>query len=211
MRRQSIVIALLLLLILPLAAQAQTRYVSDELKITMRTGQGTQHKIIEMLKSGTPVEVLGQGDGYTRVRTPEGKTGWVLSRFLMNEPAARERIAANLERMQEMESRMESLQVKKDRLESLEAENKQLKTELAEIRELNANTVAIHERNEQLKQQYDAREGELRRLREANARLKDDAAQTWFVRGAGVVLLGILIGLIIPRIRWRRKRSWGDF
>jgi SH3 domain protein len=29
--------------------------------------------------------------------------------------------------------------------------------------------------------------------------------------GAGVVLIGILAGLIIPRIRWRKKSSWDTF
>jgi SH3 domain protein len=26
--------------------------------------------------------------------------------------------------------------------------------------------------------------------------------------GAGVIILGMIIGLIIPRIRWRKKSSW---
>mgnify|MGYP001823950352 FL=1 len=29
--------------------------------------------------------------------------------------------------------------------------------------------------------------------------------------GAAVVLLGILVGLIIPRIRWRKKTTWDTF
>lgn len=38
--------------------QAKTMYVSDQVEITLRTGQGTDHKIIAMIKSGDAVEVL---------------------------------------------------------------------------------------------------------------------------------------------------------
>ena len=40
------------------------------------------------------------------------------------------------------------------------------------------------------------------------AGLKDRTARDWFMVGAGVVILGMIIGLIIPRIRWRKKSSW---
>ena len=39
-------------------ATAETRYVSDELQITLRSGQSTQHQILRMIPSGTPLEVL---------------------------------------------------------------------------------------------------------------------------------------------------------
>src|SRR3569832_2533421 len=72
-------------------ATAETRYVSDELEVTLRTGQSTQHQIERMVKSGTAVEVLATAanTGYTKVRTPSGAEGWVLSRYLMTSPRAR--------------------------------------------------------------------------------------------------------------------------
>ena len=77
-------------------AVAETRYVSDVLEITMRSGKGTSFGITRMLRSGTAVQVLevDKKSGYTQVRTKSGKEGWVLSRFLMNGRAARERLAA---------------------------------------------------------------------------------------------------------------------
>jgi len=38
--------------------------------------------------------------------------------------------------------------------------------------------------------------------------LKDRSEREWFVRGAGVVIVGILIGLIVPRLKLRKKSSW---
>ena len=84
-----------LLVILTGNALAETRYVSDRLEITMRSGTSTSHGILRMLRSGTPVEVLetDKKSGYSRIKTRSGKEGWVLTRFLMNGPAARDRLA----------------------------------------------------------------------------------------------------------------------
>lgn len=86
-------------------AVAETRYVSDTLEITMRSGKGTNFGITRMLRSGTPLEVLevDKKSGYTRVRTKTGKEGWVLSRFLMNGRAARERLATAEKDLAELE------------------------------------------------------------------------------------------------------------
>lgn len=73
---------LALALALPLAAQAKTVYVSDELVITMRSGKGSGFRIIDNLERGTRLEVLEEDGSYTKVRTPAGKEGWVLSRYI---------------------------------------------------------------------------------------------------------------------------------
>ena len=87
-------------IILPLllatnVAAAQTRYVTDIFEITLRSGKSTQNEIVRMLPSGTALEVIETDakSGYTRVRTPSGKDGWVLSRYLMDLPSARARLS----------------------------------------------------------------------------------------------------------------------
>ena len=92
---KSIPIVLALVLGLVSTAMAETRYVSDRLEIQMRTGKGTQFRILRMLPSGTALEILevDQENGYSRVRTPSGVEGWVLSRFLMQGRAARDQLA----------------------------------------------------------------------------------------------------------------------
>jgi SH3 domain protein len=41
--------------------------------------------------------------------------------------------------------------------------------------------------------------------------LKNSAVQRWFLIGAGVLLGGIVLGLILPHLRMRkRKDSWGS-
>ncbi len=53
-----------------LAQAAETRYVTDQLEATLRTGESVTHRITKMLPSGTTVEVLSTNPktGYSRIR-----------------------------------------------------------------------------------------------------------------------------------------------
>ena len=176
-------------------ALAETRYVTDIFQITLRSGKSTQNEILRMLPSGTALKVLevDQSSGYTRVSTPGGKEGWVLTRFLMKEQAARERLAAAEKRAAE-----------------LELENRKMVTAVQSIREEMGGLQSERSNLEELKSRLVSLERNLQTLQQENENLRDRTARDWFMVGAGVVLLGIIVGLIIPRIRWRKKSSWGD-
>jgi uncharacterized protein YgiM (DUF1202 family) len=75
-------------------ARSASAWVSDEFEITLRSGPSTTNAIQLMVSSGTELEVLERDAdaGYTRVQTQGGTEGWVLTRYLMNEPSAREQL-----------------------------------------------------------------------------------------------------------------------
>jgi len=205
-------------------ALAETRYVSDNLEITMRSGKGTSYGITRMLRSGTPVDVIEEDKetGYTNVRTKGGKEGWVLSRFLMKGQAARDRLAAAEKSLAElelenrkMETSMAALTEEKRALEkeltALEGQSRNVSQELSEIKRTASSALAIDSENKDLKGRVVSLERQLQTLQQENEGLRDRTARDWFMVGAGVVLLGIIVGLIIPRIRWRKKSSWDTF
>src|SRR3569832_832321 len=198
-------------------ATAETRYVSDELEVTLRTGQSTQHQIVRMVKSGTAVEVLATAanTGYTKVRTPSGAEGWVLSRYLMTSPSARQQLDELQRRLATLEIENKQLKEQSGTLKEqnksagqqqkgLEDEKLQLEQELANIRKTAGSALALESENKRLKEQY----LKLQTVQQENLTLKDRSESEWFVRGAAVVVLGILIGLIAPRLKFRRKSSW---
>jgi SH3 domain protein len=212
------------LLMLTGNAVAETRYVSDTLEITMRSGKGTNFGITRMLRSGTAVEVLDvdKKSGYTQVRTNSGKEGWVLSRFLMTGQAARDRLATVEKNLAELElenrkltTAMASLTEEKSGLETnlqeLEGESRGVSQELAEIKRTASSALAIDSDNKELKGRLVALERQLQTVQQENETLKDRTARDWFMVGAAVVLLGIIVGLIIPKIRFRKKSSWDTF
>jgi SH3 domain protein len=203
---------------------AETLYVSDTLEITMRSGKGTNFGIIRMLRSGTSVTVLevDKKTGYSQIRTKSGKVGWVLSRFLMKGQAARDRLATAEKKLAEIElenSKMETTMaaltqekaVLQTQLSKLDGESRNVSQELTEIKRTASSALAIDTENKDLKSRLVSLERRIQTVQQENEGLKDRTARDWFMVGAAVVLLGIIVGLIIPRIRFRKKSSWDTF
>lgn len=216
-------LAALLLAMLAQSAAAQTRYVSDEFEITLRTGPSTANQIIRMLESGTQLEMLEQDpeSGYTRVRTLGGTEGWVISRYLMAEPAARDQLADMRQRLETIRNQSGDLGAQLDdltrakqeaeaRIRTLEAENKQLEAELAEIRRTASNVLGINAENNALREQLSTAEVQIAALQQENGELASRRNRDWFIAGAAVLLAGVLVGIIVPRIRWRKRSRWSD-
>jgi len=200
-----------------------TRYVTDQLEITLRSGQSTKHQILRMLRSGTPLEVLETDaeSGYSKVRTPDGNEGWVITRYLDKLPSGRERLAAVQQRLSTLKmdnmrlaKEVKQLSAEKDKLArqlaGLRQDSKHLEQDLNRIRKTSASALAIDNENKALKTRLQRLEQKHQLVQQENERLRDRTARDWFMAGGGVILLGMGIGLIIPKIRWRRKSNWSS-
>jgi len=224
---KKIIISLLLIaspILMPGISAAQTtRYVSDELEITMRNGQGLEFGIRKMLKSGTELTVLeNDPSGYSKVRTKDGVEGWVLSRYLNNNPSAREQLAAKEQRIANLELEVTSYKEELAQLSSQTSEAddqnmtlketaQRLSKELDDLRRTASNAVALENENRQLKERLQQIDHEIQSIVIENNTLKDNDAKNWFLIGAAVLFGGILIGLVMPSLRMRKKSSWGNF
>jgi len=204
-------------------AQDTRRWVSDEFEITMRTGKSNRQSIVRMLTSGTSVELLEADNeaGYSLVRTGSGAEGWVLNRYLLRSPPARvslpdieSRLQQSEESRRKLAGELRSLQQERKELQgqvtTLDNSGQGLQQQLNRVRQLSASAIQIDDQNQQLRQRVSDNERLLEELRAENARLGSRSNQRWFLAGAGVIIAGILVGLIIPRIRWRRKSKWGE-
>jgi SH3 domain protein len=70
-------------------AAAETTYVTDSLRLGIHRNSQTSDRPFDNLLSGTPLEVLERNASFARVRTPDGREGWVKAAFLVDEkPAA---------------------------------------------------------------------------------------------------------------------------
>jgi SH3 domain protein len=199
-----------------------TRYVTDETKIPVRTGRSTQNKILRMLPSGTSVNVLETADdGYSHVRTPEGVEGWMLSRYLMAERSGRDRLAELQNEYDKLQKENTRLKQERDGLgsvrgdlekenQSVQSQNRKLREELESLRRKAARPIEISRRNTVLQKQLDEEREKIRQLDNENQLLKEETKRNWFVTGAVVTLGSLFLGLIIPRIPWRKRRSWDE-
>ena len=188
----------------------------------MRTGQGTQHKIIKSIKTGTKVTLLEVSEeGYSRVRIPNGTEGWVLSRYLLDKPVAKDLLATAEKKIVSLRAKTKDLNKQLKSLSSsssnltrdtnrLGKSNKQLKSELEKIKKIAANQIALNDENKILKEQVLSLKREMQSVQQENLSLQDREARDWFLIGAGVCVVGIVMGLILPNLRFRRKQSWSS-
>ncbi len=214
---------LLLGLLIANATPAATLYVTDSFKITMRSGESTSHKIVRMLPSGTPVTLLSTNpdNGYSKVIAMD-EQGYVLTRQLMNDPSARDQLAAAKERLQvlqeapeKLQSKLISLQSEHGALQTAHAELQQIKEQIEQdlesIRRTSADAVRISNERNELRKTVASLTREREELKQENRDLSNQTAQHWFMIGAGVIVVGIILGLILPHLRFqRRKSSWGS-
>jgi SH3 domain protein len=222
-KRLTVSCAWILWLFASSAAHGAPAWVSDEFEITLRTGPSTSNSIEMMLGSGTRLEVLEQGSdsGYSRVRTSSGNEGWVLSRYLMSQPSARdqiERLAGQLTGTNNQGTSLSSqlaavrngYNSAKRQIAMLENEKAALESELAEIHRTASDVLGVNEQNKNLQRELAAAKARADTLKERNRELSNDTTRYWFISGALVLLFGMLLGFWIPRVRWQRRSRY-DF
>lgn len=211
-------------LVAPAPVRAETRYITDRIEVTLRAGESTRYKILKMLPSGTPLEVLEVNDttDYARVRTQEGTLGFVPLDQLQVEPAARDRLAEAEAQLTALQQHPDALAAQLARLQSetadletrfgaSERERQRLEQELATIRHASANVLDIANDRERLRIQVAALTRARADLEQANRDLGNQTNQRWFLIGSGVLGGGVLLGLILPHLRFgRRKSAWGS-
>jgi SH3 domain protein len=172
--------AMVLTALLATSGQAQEAWVMDkEVSLTLRTGAGTQYRIIGSLTTGDVATILTRGDGWTKVRTAEGKEGWVSAGFLQSSPPA---------------------QIKLERLKN-GAED--LRKQVAELSE---KTVDLRASNDEIESKDEAQRLEIDQLTRENYRLRARARWPEWITGAGIVLVGMALGALLGRNAGRRRQ-----
>ncbi len=162
------------------AADAERAWVRGEVRLNLRTEPGTQYRIIGGVSTGDAVNVLRRVEGWTRVRAPDGKTGWIPEGYLKSEPPP-------TVRLEQLTDEVTSLRA---RLESSDARAAELET---------TNTALAGNDEEQ--------NDEINRLKVEVTELR--ASKRWpeWITGASVLAAGMLLGAILHRNATRRPSS----
>ena len=200
---------------------AQTRYVTDQFEVTMRSGSSTSNNIISMLKSGDKVKIIEQDDvtKYSYVETSNGKKGYVITRFLDDLASGRTRFARLQIKSDKLKATIKSLREEatdsKGRINSDTGKISTLSSDLAktqnELNDLKAathDTILVLQQNDSLKTRINDLEADKLKLLKENTTYKDSTAMDWFIRGASVSLIAFLLGIIVTKIRWKKRDSW---
>ena len=208
---------LILLFFFSLPVSGKTMYIRDILSFTVRAGQGTNYKIITRVNSGQLLEVLETGKKWTKVLLPDGQQGWIISSLLTTqEPISSELKTLKKEHdklLAEAENSRQQIRIFKDENKKLKGKSgsageelnelrevkksyEALKTEMAELEKGSKNYLDLKAQFAELSKKYKKNEEEM-------ARLEQRQILRWFISGAIVMLIGIIVGY---NTRRKRKR-----
>lgn len=207
--RIALTLALASMLWAGLAFAQQTLYVTDHLRITVRTGPSNDNKVLTMAQTGQKVTLLGpEKEGWVLARLPDGKEGWMLKRFLVSEPPAALRLAQMSPGQKGLGSRLADLQRENQRLTNtlneartaagqLQARYNRLKTESADFLKLKEELTRLQKENAE-------QAAKIKELSVEKQSLEFSHDLKWFLGGAAVLVVGWFMGLALHR----RKKRW---
>jgi len=213
-----------LIVSLPLHGQATgepfRQYVSDTLRvIPIRAGRGREYKIMTFLPPGAAVTNFAEEDEeWARVSYGPDKEGWILRRYLTNQKPASLLLATAQRQVEEFKKKVDTLsstnqeyrrgntsllsEVSKltKKVKTLSHDYEKLKTDSAQFLELQEKHETLLKKYKEIKTVYDNQ-------KKNQDLLKRAYTIKWFLSGAAVILIGIIIGMTIQALRNRRRRS----
>jgi uncharacterized protein YraI len=159
---------------------AETAWVKDELRINLRTGPGTEFRILGVMKSGDRVTIVERQEGWTQVQPVAGDPGWIPVGYLL--PTAPASV-----RLESAETRASTLQGQLDEI-TTEAGTLRSSNETLSTRDVDLSAAM-----EELKRENQAYQ----------------AAAEWgaYIAGAGILATGMIVGWLLKSSSSRSRSS----
>lgn len=214
MNKYKALILTLILLTFKVSAESFV-YITDQIDIPIRSDKTLKDNIINFLSSGTQLSILSSEDGWSQVNLGE-TVGWILTRYISNDPPAREQLKELTRTYNANKLLISKISNEKKVLESeisaLKQENTDLiiqnsksQAEKKHVEEIYQDALKLEHENEKLIQDKLQLKAELQ-LAENNTQVqKDTSSRNWFIVGAIVLFLGMIIGVIAPRFLNKRR------
>jgi len=180
----------------------EKRYISDELSTWVRSGPGNDYRLIGTLNAGEEVTLLQSNDNdnskYGQIRDSQGRTTWIPLAQLSEQPSLRSRVP-------QLEQQVKDLTAKLANIDG--SWNERTAEMQKKVAGSDGAINSLKEENQQLKNQLVVAK---KKVDAANVQL-DDKQRTiimqWFMYGGGVAGVGLLLGLLLPHMIPRRKKS----
>lgn len=178
----------------------ETRYVSDELNTWVRSGPGDNYRLAGTVTAGEAVTLLQTNDAtqYAQVRDSHGRTAWIPLKELKSEPSLKTRVP-------DLENQVKTLT---DKLNNIDNTWNQRTADMQKkVAQSDGVINGLKDENQKLKNELIVAQ---KKVNAANLQL-DDKQRTiimqWFMYGGGVLGVGLILGLVLPRLVPSRKRK----
>lgn len=187
-----------LLLATSLPTMAQTQYVTENLNTYLRKGAGDNFKISGTIQAGEKVTVLDRRERYSLIRDGKNREAWILNSELTTTPSSKELTPQLQQQVQELTLK----------LNKIDGDWQQRTVEMQRrTQQANQQSSELLEQNAQLKRELEIlknKNRDLEALQDAESR---EIMIQYFIYGGSVLGVGLLLGLLLPFLMPRRKRS----
>ena len=177
-------------------------YIAENLSTYMRKGAGNQFKISGSIQAGEPVNVLDNNDNFVLIRDCRNREGWVLACEISQTASPRELIPQLQQEVQTLTAKLKNMDSDWQRRTA----EMQRRSQDAEKQSSN-----LFEENAQLKRELEIVKNKNRNLEIMQDAEKRTIAIQYFIYGGSVLVVGLLLGLIIPIILPKRRSRNGGW
>ena len=177
-------------------------YIAENLSTYMRKGAGNQFKISGSIQAGEPVTVLDKKDNFVLIRDSRNREGWVLASEISQTASPRELIPQLQQEVQTLTAKLKNMDSDWQRRTA----EMQRRSQDAEKQSSN-----LFEENAQLKRELEIVKNKNRNLEIMQDAEKRTIAIQYFIYGGAVLVVGLLLGLIIPIILPKRRSRNGGW
>ncbi len=167
-------------------------YISDQLPTFIHAGPGTNYRILGTVIAGSSIKITGlQESDYSEIIDEKSRKAWVETKYVTTEPVLRirieelnKKISSNNDYASQLDGQVNTLTSK---VNTLLSEKKTLTTKLQSVSD---------------------------ELEQTRLKVKDqdmNILKEWFFTGAIVLGIGLLLGLILPKLFTRKRntmQSW---
>jgi SH3 domain protein len=170
-----------------------TGYISEDLIVYMHSGAGKNYRIQGTVNAGEKIQLTGKSSNdYSEIISDNDRTGWIESKLVSTKPGMRYVIADLNEKLASFQSgKSDVTQQLNEAISEIDA----LKSERSDLQNsISALNMDLTATKSQLKNQ------------------DTSIKKQWFFNGAIVLSIGLLFGLILPRLFSKRKsgmENWG--
>lgn len=163
-------------------------FISDELFIYMLAGSGKNYRILGTVTAGAEIKLTGivQND-YTQIINEKNRTAWVETKYISKKPGLRFVVA-------ELNAQ----------IATATDLNKQLDSQLNNVK---ASMTNMNDKSSQLNNEIAALKNQLASTKAKLKTQDTDIQKQWFFNGAIVLGIGLILGLVLPRLGGKRKSS----
>ncbi len=190
-------------------------YIAPSLEVPIRRGNDFSKKIVAILKDGTKVELIEDDGTWAKIKTPKGKEGWILKRFLTTELPPKMQVEKLKEQNRKLLIDYKNIKEKlkvcsnqgsscQEELTKCVSQKEQITNKFETLKQDAANVIETKKLLMETQKALEIANAERIKLKQQLNSIQASTNIKWFLAGGGVLLIGWILGLITNKRKRRR-------